>query len=447
MGSTSPDTTMTRGSAIRREHRRGLSAALFVVVHADAPTLGGARVVLRGVDRVTLGRGPARGTRPVNEDSRRIDLPDRLVSVEHAALDRALGGWTVCDLGSKNGLYVNGQRVARQFLEDGDWIEVGHTFLRFRQAIDAVCDADTSAMPGGDLRTLVPSVQLELERLKRVADKGVPVLLRGETGSGKELVARELHKLSGREGPFVAVNCGAIPSNLVEATLFGHRRGAFSGAVEDRPGMVASADRGTLLLDEIGDLPLAQQPALLRVLQEKEVVPVGDTRPRKVDVRFVAATHRDVDTLVRGDRFRADLLARLAGLRITVPPLREHVEDLGSVIASVLGRIGAERTSFSRDAVWAMCRYEWPQNVRELEQAVATAHALCSGKIDLEHLPDALRAAPRTLDRDGARRDELIALVREHQGNLAAVARALKTSRAQVHRLLARHDIDPTAYR
>ena len=150
----------------------------------------------------------------------------------------------------------------------------------------------------------------------------VPVLVSGETGTGKELIASAIHQLSGRPGPFVAVNCGAIAPNLVESELFGYRKGAFSGALEDRPGLVRSSEHGTLLLDEIGDLPLAAQAALLRVLQESEVLPVGGTRPVKVDLRVVAATHRDLGALAAQDRFRRDLLARLDGARIMLPALR-----------------------------------------------------------------------------------------------------------------------------
>jgi transcriptional regulator of acetoin/glycerol metabolism len=211
--------------------------------------------------------------------------------------------------------------------------------------------------------------------------------------------------------------------------------------------VVASADGGTLLLDEIGDLPVSQQAALLRVLQEKEVVPVGESRPRKVDVRFIAATHHDLDAMVQKERFRADLLARLAGVRIALPPLRQRIEDLGSLVAAFIA--GTEGCTLARDAAWALCRHPWPFNIRELEQAVTAAQALrTSTRIELAHLPEALRAVPEVaVDRARARRDELIACLRDHHGNLAAVARQLGTSRTQVHRLLERLGIDPRAHR
>ena len=433
------DATITR-SPSWREPGRARGAALFVVIDAENPGAGGARVMLRDATQVVIGRAAARAVRREAGELLRLDLPDGRVSVAHARLERADGRWTVADLGSKNGLFVNGQRLERHALEDGDWLELGHTFLRFRDPCDTESDADAAQ----GLSTLVPAFQAQLATLHQVADKSLPLLLLGETGSGKEVLARETHRLSRREGPFVVVNCGAIPATLVEATLFGHRRGAFSGAVEDRPGLIASADRGTVLLDEVSDLPLSQQAALLRAVQEKEVVPIGEVRPRKVDVRFVAATHRDLDGLVAQERFRADLLARLAGVRITLPPLRERIEDLGILVAAI-----APRGTLARDAAWALCRHRWPFNVRELEQALTAALALSApGPMGLEHLPAALRVpAPGAVgDRDQARHDELVRHLREQGGNLAAVARVLKTSRAQVHRLLERYGIDPRAY-
>lgn len=439
MSSEPHGSTISRSLSKRGRAPRG-DAALFVVIEAEDPGAAGARVVLRGVDQVFIGRGPARGARPLSEGVLRIDLPDARVSVDHAQFRRVLGKWTIEDAGSKNGLFIDGQRLERHPLTDGDWIEIGHTFLRFR---DSAGDADG----GDDARTLLPAVQITLDKVRLVATRNVPVVLCGETGSGKEVIARQLHALSHRAGPFVAVNCGAIPVNLAEAMLFGHRKGSFSGALEDRPGAVASADGGTLLLDEVGDLPLAQQATLLRVLQEKEVVAVGESRPRKVDVRFVAATHRDLDALVKRGHFRGDLLSRLDGMRVTLAPLRERIEDLGILVASILDAAGARGFTLARDAAWAMCRHAWPFNVRELEQALHAALAVApSRKVELSHLPDALRS-PSATDRDQVRVDELTACLRQHHGNLAAVARALGTSRTQIHRLLGRYGIDPGAHR
>ncbi|MGH2897158.1 MAG: sigma 54-interacting transcriptional regulator, partial [Solirubrobacteraceae bacterium] len=212
--------------------------------------------------------------------------------------------------------------------------ELGHTLFVFRHAV--VESGAASDMQDGNLRAGAPPLMtfdgVLAERyatLERVAATKVSVLLQGETGTGKELVARALHTLSGRSGAFVAVNCGALPPNLIEAELFGHRRGAFTGAHVERLGLVRAADGGTLFLDEVGELPATSQAAFLRVLQEHEVVPVGVDHPIKVDIRLCAATLRDLDALVSAGRFRRDLYARLFGLTTELAPLRLRRVDLG----------------------------------------------------------------------------------------------------------------------
>ena len=429
-------------------------AALFVVLDPGQPRRSGSRHLLRDVDRVVLGRGPERTAERGRRDGQRtlrITLPDPRVSTDHAALERVLGSWHIVDLGSKNGIVIAGARVARHQLADGDWIELGRTLLRFRDGL-AVAPGAALDRDGRDLDSalgsLVPAVEQVASTLTEIAPTAVAVLLDGETGTGKEVAARILHARSGRSGGFVAVNCSALPEGLVASSLFGHRRGAFSGAVDDRPGLVRAADRGTLFLDEIGDLPLASQGALLRVLQEREVVPVGDASAIPVDVRVVAATLRDLDADVAAGRFRIDLLARLTGLRLTLPPLRERMEDLGVLLADLLARHAPGRTvELTRPAAAALWQHRWPRNVRELEQALVAGLAQAGGEaIDLPHLPDALRPgaapAPIAIGTGGDPRAQLAALLREHQGNLAAVARALGTSRTQVHRLLRRYALD-----
>ena len=308
-----------------------------------------------------------------------------------------------------------------------------------------------------------------LALIEQVAPSVASVLIVGESGTGKELAAQATHKVSGRQGAFVAVNCAALPSTLVESELFGYRKGAFSGAIEDRLGLVRSADRGTLFLDEIGDLPESAQAVFLRVLQESEVLPVGATRPVKVDIRLVAATHRDLEAVAASGRFRADLLARVSGLTLRLPPLRERREDLGLLIGMLLRRHfanRAEQISFSSDAARALILYDWPRNIRELEKCITAAAVLARGEsIQLAHLPELLRAAlskpqarPPTQARpegvagdagelqlgesDQRRRDEILSLLREHGGNITAVARALKKARFQVQRWIKRYRID-----
>jgi transcriptional regulator with GAF, ATPase, and Fis domain len=445
------------------EARERAGAALYLVMEYRRLAAGGVRWSLAGLDEVRIGRAPSRGAaRALEGDCQRLDVgvPDALMSSRHARLARLGDRWALEDLGSKNGCRVNGKHVPRAVLGDGDRIELGETLLLFRDEAQVEADGD-AAILGDCLATLSPAFGRELERLAAVARARVPVLIMGETGTGKEVTARAVHALSGRRGRFVAVNCGALPDGLVEASLFGHRRGAFSGAVDDRPGLVKSAHGGTLLLDEIGDLPPPSQAALLRVLQESEVMAVGDSEPARVDVRFIAATHRDLGALAREERFRADLLARLEGYRVTLPPLRDRREDLGVVIASVLARLAPGReVALLPEAARALAAYDWPANVRELEQALAAALALADGgAIARDHLPEALRSEPIDHPATSARRppplspedvalrERLIALLEEHAGNIAAVARALHKDRTQVRRWLGRFGLDPEHFR
>src|SRR5205814_2189915 len=214
---------------------------------------------------------------------------------------------TACTAGGKLFAADSGRLALWIALADDALIEAGQTFFIFRTALPQagnVLEATALETPTPGLESLVPSFANELERFRTVAKSRLPVLLQGETGTGKEVIASAIHQLSGRSGPFLPVNCGALPATLVESEMFGYRKGAFSGAMEDRPGLIRSAEGGTLLLDEIGDLPLPAQATLLRVLQEEEVMPVGGTRPTKVDVRVIAATHRDLPGLVAQEKFR-----------------------------------------------------------------------------------------------------------------------------------------------
>jgi len=250
------------------------------------------------------------------------------------------------------------------------------------------------------------------------------------------------------------VNCAAIPETLVESELFGYLTGAFSGANDDRQGLIQSANKGTLFLDEIGDLPLASQGALLRVLQEHEVLPVGGTRPVPIDVRFISATHRDLNAMVERGTFRKDLLARIGQHRATLPPLRDRREDLGLLIGNILGSLEASlKAILLSETARALLLHTWPLNIRELEQGLKSALALAEGlPIDLEHLPTDISGSgmPAAEDRR-ARDDKLRAVLQEllekHAGNVAAVARDLGKDRRQITRWLARFAIQPTVYR
>jgi DNA-binding NtrC family response regulator len=264
------------------------------------------------------------------------------------------------------------------------------------------------------------------------------VLLLGETGVGKEVAATALHRLSGRSGSLIAVNVAAIPTGLLEAELFGSVKGAFTGADRSRRGLVMAADGGTLFLDEIGDLDPPLQVKLLRFLESQEVRPVGSTEGKKVDVRIVAATHRDLERRMREGMFRPDLYYRVAGLPVTIPPLRERREDVGILTrlfeAEALARYGLESRRWSSEARETLRRYDWPGNVRELRQTVEVALVRARGGVVLpEHLPivvdDDLAAGTWSEAQREFRRRFLTQALRRNQGNRSATARELGISR------------------
>jgi DNA-binding NtrC family response regulator len=424
--------------------RNKVDWGLIVAMDCQALTAWPDRLGLTGVTEVSIGRGAERGW-AVTGAQARLDLPDRWISQSHARLVRTGERWSIADEGSRNGTRVNGERVERKELGDGDVLECGGTYLVLRRIERATTKPEPLPQRPEALRTLAPALDHELTVLRKVARSPIPVLVLGESGTGKEGMANAVHALSGREGPMIAVNCGAIPATLVESELFGTRRGAFSGA-EDRIGLVRSADRGTLFLDEIAELPLSAQAALLRVLQEKQLLPLGANRAIPVDVRVVAATNRPIAEFVEAGKLRRDLYARLRGYELRLPPLRERCEDLGLLVAALIRRhdtSGVART-LSRGAASALFAHHWPLNVRELEQCLSAALAVAGAEIDVEHLPRPVRDASSSPRPAAASdRERLVAIIHRHAGNLSAVARELATSRSQLYRLLARHAIGP----
>ncbi len=448
--------TLSREDDASQRTREGVVPQLFVLIECDRLAAASSRHALAGVERVQIGRGERRcATR--DGASLSIEVPDGRMSLGHAKLVRVDGKWIVEDAGSKNGLVVEGERRRRLTLHDGSVFELGHTVFLYRELAlppDAAPDEDRDGATAA-LQTFVPALARTFADLAAVAGTSAAVLIQGETGTGKELVARAAHALGGRAGRFVAVNCGALPETLVESELYGHKKGAFSGADQDRPGLVRSADGGTLFLDEIADLPLASQAALLRVLQEREVTPVGGTHPIAVDLHIVAATHHDLPACIERGTFRRDLFARLAAFIVRLPPLRERREDLGLILATLLPRIAGRDVRISCAAARRLVEHDWPLNVRELENSLTVAAALArGGQIKIEHLTDGLRldeqpAVPtQTLsDEDQARRDELVGLLHQHAGNVSAIARATGKARTQVHRWLRRFRLDPESFR
>ena len=432
---------------------------LIAAFECRRPICPGLRLSLAGVDEVMIGRSSERTWSRANRRLM-VALPDAEISRLHVRLSRQQGPWILEDLHSKNGTRVDGVRVSRCTLSDGGLIEVGASLFVFRDQAEMEADPgdrDLAAEQGAAdvFRSLSPAIERRAADLVRIAPTSVPVLIVGETGTGKELVAQAVHDLSGRQGPFVPVNCGALPRQLVESELFGHRRGAFSGANEDRVGLARKAHGGTLFLDEVAELPEESQVALLRVIQQGEVRPVGAADLVQVNVRVIAATHQDLQARLEVGRFRRDLYARLAGYEMTVPPLRDRPEDIGSIIGALLRRLGADdpELHFNPHAAFALFSYPYPMNVRELEQALRTATALASeGEVRIEHLSPALRAHAQTarpqLSQDElALRAKLVNLFRQNRGNISATARMLEKAPVQVRRWCRRLGIDPSEFR
>jgi two-component system response regulator HydG len=336
-----------------------------------------------------------------------------------------------------------------------------------RQVID---DASDQLLVGTS-----PAMRKLRAALDRLASQDVSILIRGESGTGKELVARALHERgSRRKRRFVALNCGAIPESLIDSELFGHAKGAFTGASADRAGVFVEADGGTLFLDEIGDMPTAVQARLLRVLQEGEVRPVGGSGVRNVDVRVIAATHVDLTAAVEQGRFRQDLFYRLNVVVLGVPPLRERLEDLPILAAHFLRKhAGAATLSLSPEALDVMSAYPWPGNVRELENAVMHAIALRQGDVIVpESLPNAIAARNGRLtatiavtSADGGddqlpplteakrrasavfEKNYLTLAMERAKGSISEAARLAGLDRTNFRRLLQRHGIDATLFK
>ena len=311
------------------------------------------------------------------------------------------------------------------------------------------------------------AIRRALDAIDRVAPASATVLIFGESGTGKELVARRIHELSGvAHGPFVTVNCSAIPDTLVESELFGHRKGAFTGADRDRAGKFQEADRGTLFLDEIGDMALDAQAKLLRVLEEGEVEPLGGGKPVRVDVRVVAATHRDLKQRVEDGTFREDLLFRLKVVDVAMPPLRERAGDIALLARHFLESFGNGKLELSREAEASLTTYHWPGNVRELRNAIERASIFCGdGIVRPEDLPrevsgvsppgasaliwdpadDFQTAKQKIVER--FERDILTAALEKHSGNISKAARALGLHRQNLQQKLRQLEISAEDFR
>jgi DNA-binding NtrC family response regulator len=310
-------------------------------------------------------------------------LTDPKVSRRHLALDVLGDALRLTDLGSTNGTLVSGVRLVEVLVDGGgELVRLGDSVLRVTRVAPALV-----AMPTGDSFGRVIGASPEMRRLyplcERLAASDVPLVIEGETGTGKELLAESLHERGARaNGPFVVFDCTAVPANLIEATLFGHERGAFTGAVAANKGLFQEASGGTLLIDEVGDLDVALQPKLLRAIERAEVRPLGGNRWIQVDVRVMAATRRDLDKEIQAGRFRDDLFYRLAVARIELPPLRQRRGDIALLARHFWEKLGGDGP-LPYDFLVRLENHDWPGNIRELHNAVARRLALG----DLAHAP------------------------------------------------------------
>jgi DNA-binding NtrC family response regulator len=388
-----------------------------------------------------------------------IEFEDPMMSRRHARITRAAtGDYFVSDLGSTNGTWLDGRSVplgTSGKLEPGSMLALGgHVFVfRHLSQDELVAIREDWACPFGPVPTLSASLALLLRKLARLAPSNVDVLLCGETGVGKEVHAEAIHRASARKGPFIAINCAAIPDNLVESELFGYARGAHSTADRGKSGLIEQAEGGTLFLDEIGEMSQTAQTKLLRFLQSREFLSLGTTRSRTLDVRVVAATNRPAPREGAGAGLRYDLAARLGPEPLNLPPLRERREDVG-LLAAYFAKADL---AFVPEAYQALFLHGWKGNVRELDKVVTLARVLADDgvPIGLEHLPEPLVAAvkieppPRkpAIQRTRPTRDELRTLLSRHGGDVARMAREIGRQRTLVWRWLRENQLRPDDYR
>jgi DNA-binding NtrC family response regulator len=406
--------------------------ASFMLVVVQGTTPGATYPVEPSASpKLLLGSGPACEVR----------IDDREVSRRHASLELSGDRLHVVDLGSTNGTLVNGVIVRDALLVGGEQLRIGSTTLRVERQMLAAPPAIPLVAHFGP----VVGASTEMRRLyplcERLAATHVPVVIEGETGTGKEALAEALHAMGPRAaGPFVVFDCTAVPPNLVESELFGHERGAFTGATAARRGVFELAHGGTLLIDEIGDLELSLQPKLLRAVERSEFRRVGGDRAIKCDVRLLAATRRDLDKEVQAGRFRDDLFHRIAVARIELPPLRERRGDVPALARWFCRQLGGDERTLSSELLRKWEREAWPGNVRELRNAVARFLALGDLADRADRAP-ASTAAPAS----GASNDAVLQILSERLPYARARERILaEFERRYVERVLADHGGDVT---
>ncbi|MEZ4272788.1 MAG: sigma 54-interacting transcriptional regulator [Myxococcota bacterium] len=414
--------------------------------------------------RIDVRRGPDKGlTLEIDAEPIRIGsspgcdvcLQDAAVSGVHAELSRTPHGLLIRDLGSTNGTFVDKRRVQGVYAEGTIDLQLGESELRMTLLKDQSPIELAADDRYGDLIGLSVPMRALFAKLKRVAQTDATVLITGETGTGKELAAAAIRDNSRRkDGPFVVVDCGAMPANLIESELFGHERGAFTGAERSRIGAFERADGGTIFLDEIGELPLALQPSLLGILERREARRVGGQKPISVDLRVVTATNRDLAQEVARGAFRSDLYYRLAVVEMRLPPLRERPEDIPRLIEHFLAQMPGERPHLSPAMIEQLCAYPWPGNVRELRNVIERAALMAEAPV-LNNAATRNKPTPAVVVDIGRPfkelKQELVSgfeesyvrrLIDSTQGNIAAAARQAGIDRMYLYKLLDRYGIE-----
>ncbi len=427
--------------------------------------------------RLSITAGPELGKEMVTDKERlRVgahssnDLvigEDRAASRHHFEVQYTERGYLVIDLNSTNGTFLDGRRVERAYLSTGSQVRAGQTVVTF-----SPIDEELTVEPDrdGELEGMVgQSVKMRqiFGLLKKIAPMDVSVIIQGETGTGKELVARAIHQLSARKrGPMVVLDCGAIPPNLIESELFGHEKGAFTGAISSRPGAFERASGGTIFLDELGELRTDLQPKLLRVLENREVRRVGGNDVIEIDVRVIAATNRDLVKEIANGNFREDLYFRLSVINIQLPPLRQRREDIPHIIRKALAdpdimtRHGRKRVMPPAMAV--LQNYTWPGNIRELMNVISHVLTFSEGEeIDVSHLPPRIQGQhkeqPLPFNEhlsfkdakeqllENFEREYLLQVLKRCDGNISRAARESGLHRKSVERLVKKYALDARA--
>jgi len=406
----------------------------------------GKLVVVSGADQgksVEIAKPRVTGGRSIISD---LVVQDKAVSGTHFEVSARDDGYRLRDLNSRNGIFVGELRIREVFLRPGTVFRIGHTNIQF-QTLEDVVEIELSKKDRFDaMLGASPAMREIFAHLEKVAPSDLTCLITGETGTGKEMVARALHNASGRKSkPFVVLDCGSIPRELIESTLFGHEKGSFTGAVGQHIGSFEQAQGGTIFLDEIGELPLNLQVKILRALQEKVVVRVGENRPESVDIRVLTATNRTLDDEIKHGRFREDLYYRLNVVNIHLPPLRDRGEDINVIAKYLLNRyaqeFGGMVKGYSPNATIAIRKFPWPGNIRQLENHIKKACVLADkallGPEDLGLTADVLPAILPLADaKEKFQREYINQVLELNNGNRTKTARDLGVDPRTVFRHL-----------